>query len=157
GKRIGQEPVLAVSPSGLRVIAFRSDIALDANTPPGGYAYVATAPPGGSWTVTRLDLASFGFSTAFDAEGRPAVAYLARLDAADNVEVRISREIDGVWQEQSLGRTTYRQSANRANASRVGLAFDAQDRPWVAYADASTSSIKVVTPGGRPQRVMGLP
>src|SRR5690348_7114956 len=43
GHRVGREPVLAVSRSGLRVVAFRTELQLDPGTAPAGQLYVARA------------------------------------------------------------------------------------------------------------------
>ncbi len=157
GRRVGREPSLAISPTGLRVLAFRTDLALKAGTPPNGVLYVARSFPGHPWFIEQLDVNGFGETTAFDRHGRPAIAYLVRLDSSDAVEVRLARIVDGVWQITKLEQTTYRQSVNGANASKVGLAFDARNRPWVSFVDARSRSLRIVTPGKPSQRIGTVP
>jgi hypothetical protein len=157
GRRVGREPSLAISPTGLRLLAFRTDLPLKAGTPPNGVMYVARSFPGHPWFIEQLDVNAFGETTAFDRDGKPAIAYLVRLDTSDAVEVRLARMVNGVWQITKLEATTYRQSVNGANASRVGLAFDAKNRPWVSFVDARSRSLRIVTPGSPSRRIGTVP
>jgi hypothetical protein len=155
GRRVGYEPSLAVSPTGLRVIAFRTDIRLTDDIGPNGVLYAARSAMRGAWTIDRVDNAGFGAQAAFDREGRPAIAYLVRTGTDDGAEVRIALRHDGAWQVQTLGRTAFRRS--RANTTRVGLAFDAENKPWVAYVDARSGSLRLATPNEPTRRVGSVP
>src|SRR5262249_11865461 len=129
-------------------------------TAPGGELYVARSPNGSasSWWVQPLDSASFGEAVAFDHEGRPAVAYLARTDAVDTAQIRLARpQPGGGWAITPLESTTFRPAANGANASRLALAFDQTDRPWIAFVDAATRSLRLLTPGQPSARIATVP
>jgi len=155
GRRVGREPSLAVSPTGLRVIAFRTDIRLSDDVGPNGVLYAARSHARGAWVIDRIDDSGFAAQSAFDHAGRPAIAYLVRTGTDDGAEVRIALRRDGAWQVQTLARTAFRRS--RANTTRVGLAFDAQDRPWVAYVDARSGSLRLGTPNEPTRRVGSVP
>jgi hypothetical protein len=155
GRRVGREPSLAVSPTGLRVIAFRTDIRLTDDIGPNGVLYAARSHANGAWVIDRIDSAGFGAQSAFDHEGRPAVAYLVRTGTDDGAEVRIALRRDGAWQVQTLARTAFRRS--KANTTRVGLAFDTEDRPWAAYVDARSGSLRLATPTEPSRRVGSVP
>lgn len=160
GKRVGREPELAISPNGMRVIAFRTDMQLDSATPASGELYVARSPNGSasSWWVQPLDAAAFGEAVAFDREGRPAIAYLARADTSDVAQIRLARpQPGGSWAITPLESTTFREAANGANATRLALAFDQTDRPWIAFVDAATRSLRLLTPGQPSERIATVP
>ncbi len=87
GARVGREPMLAISRTGIRLIGFRSDVSLDPTQPPSGALYVARANRGGPWMIDPIDADGFGESVAFDRQGHPAIAYLARTGLGDQAEL----------------------------------------------------------------------
>jgi hypothetical protein len=157
GRRVGREPALAISRTGIRLIGFRSDVSLDPARPPSGVLYAARSTRGGPWVTDPIDSDGFGESVAFDRQGRPAIAYLDRTGTANQAEVRLARLSAGHWQIEHLEMTTYRQAPGGANASSVGLAFDASGRPFVAFVDAASHSVRLVTPGKPSVRIGDAP
>jgi hypothetical protein len=157
GRRVGREPVLAISRTGIRLIGFRSDVSLDPTKAPSGALYAARSNRGGAWAIDPIDANGFGESVAFDRDGRPAVAYLARTDLGDQAEVRLARLTSGHWQVEHLEMTTYREAPGGSNASSVGLAFDPSGRPFVAFIDASSHSVRLITPGKPSVRIGDAP
>jgi hypothetical protein len=157
GRRVGREPVLAISRTGIRLVAFRTDTALDPNVPPSGALYVARANRGGPWLVEGLDADGFGEAVSFDRQGHPAVAYLARTGTGSQAEVRLARLVGGAWQISHLALTTYRVAPGGSNASAVGLGFDRAGNPWVTYIDQTSHSVRVVTPGQPSMRIGDAP
>jgi hypothetical protein len=157
GRPAGREPTLAISRHGLRLVVFRTELDLDEGHTPNGALYAARSPDGERWIVERIDLNGFGATPAFDGQGRPAVAYLVRLDASNVAEVRLAHYFDGAWQVKTLARTTYRQAASEANASSVGLALDRYLALKVAYIDAASHSVRLVGEDARPQRFGTVP
>jgi hypothetical protein len=156
GRRVGREPSLAISRTGLRLLSFRSDLSLDPG-PADGVLYAARATATGPWAIARIDADGFGAQAAFDPADHPAVAYLARVGEANAADVRLARLVGGTWVTQTVESTTFLQARSRANASRVGLAFDAAGNPWVAYVDPATHSLRAVTPGHPSLRVGTVP
>jgi hypothetical protein len=157
GRRVGREPMLAISHTGIRLIGFRSDISLDPAKPPSGALYAARSNRGGPWVIDPVDSDGFGESVAFDRQGRPAIAYLARTGTANQAEVRLARLSEGHWQIEHLEMTTYRQAPGGSNASSVGLAFDSSGRPFVAFIDATSHSVRLITPGKPSVRIGDAP
>jgi hypothetical protein len=157
GRRVGREPMLAISRTGIRLIGFRSDVALDPTKPPSGALYAARSNRGGPWAIDPIDVDGFGESVAFDRSGRPAIAYLARTGEANQAEVRLAQFTGGHWQMQHLEMTTYRVAPGGSNASSVGLAFDRLGRPYVAFIDAASHSVRLVTPGKPSVRIGDAP
>jgi hypothetical protein len=157
GRRVGREPMLAISRTGIRLIGFRSDVSLDSAKPPSGTLYAARSNRGGPWAIDPIDANAFGESVAFDHAGRPAIAYLARTDLGDQAEVRLARLTDGHWQIEHLEMTTYREAPGGSNASSVGLAFDQSGRPYVAFIDPASHSIRLITPGKPSVRIGDAP
>jgi hypothetical protein len=157
GRRVGREPVLAISRTGIRLVAFRTDTALDPAVPPSGTLYVARSNRGGPWLVEPLDVNAFGSAVAFDRQGHPAVAYLSRTGQADQAEVRLARLVGGAWQIAALDLTTYRVAPGGSNASAVGLAFDRHGVPWVSFVDQASHSVRIVTPGTPGARIGDAP
>ena len=157
GRRVGREPMLAISRTGIRLIGFRSDVSLDPAKPPSGTLYAARSNRGGPWAIDPIDADGFGESVAFDLEGRPAIAYLARTDLGDQAEVRLARLTAGHWQIEHLEMTTYREAPGGSNASSVGLAFDQSGRPFVAFIDPASHSIRLITPGKPSVRIGDAP
>jgi hypothetical protein len=156
GQRVGREPSLAISRTGLRLLAFRSDLSLDRG-PADGDLYAARSTATGPWAIDRIDADGFGARAAFDRAGHAAVAYLARVGEGNQADVRVARLVGGAWTVQTVETTTFLQARSHANASRVALAFDAADRPWVAYVDPVTHSLRVVTPSHPSLRVGTVP
>ena len=157
GRRVGREPVLAISHTGIRLIGFRSDVSLDPTQMPNGALYVARANRGGPWIINPIDANGFGESVAFDRQGHPAIAYLARTGLGDQAELRLARLIGGQWQIQHLEMTTYHVAPGGSNASSVGLAFDRSGRPFVAFVDSASHSIRMITPGMPSVRIGDAP
>jgi hypothetical protein len=147
GRRVGREPVLAISHTGIRLIAFRSDLSLDPAKPPSGALYAARSNRGGPWAIDPIDTDGFGESVAFDRQGLPAIAYLVRTGVGNQAELRLARLTAGHWQVEHLEMTTYRQAPGGSNASSVGLAFDQSGRPFVAFVDPASHSVRLITPG----------
>jgi hypothetical protein len=157
GQRVGREPMLAISRTGIRLIGFRSDVSLDPASPPSGALYAARSKRGGPWAIDTVDSDGFGESVAFDRAGRPAIAYLARTGVGNQAEVRLAQLVAGHWQIQHLEMTTYRQAPGGSNASAVGLAFDHSGRPVVAYVDSASHSVRIITPGKPSVRIGDAP
>jgi hypothetical protein len=157
GRRVGREPMLAISRTGIRLIGFRSDVSLDPAKPPSGTLYAARSNRGGPWAIDPIDANGFGESVAFDRDGLPAIAYLARTDVGDQAEVRLARLTAGHWQIEHLEMTTYREAPGGSNASSVGLAFDQSGRPFVAFIDPASHSIRLITPGKPSVRIGDAP
>ena len=155
GRRVGREPSLAVSKTGLRLIAFRTDIELDEGKLANSLLYVARAFQRKPWRIERLDENGFGAQAAFDRDGRPAVAYLVRTDTSDLADVRLAQRYEGTWQVQTIARTSFRQARSKANATRLGLAFDKKNRPWVAFVDDRNGSVRLATTDGEPSLRVG--
>jgi hypothetical protein len=153
GRRVGREPVLAISHTGIRLIAFRTDSVMDPALAPSGSLYAARSNRNGPWIVEPIDANGFGEAVAFDHQGRPAIAYLARTGVGDQAQVRLARLSGGQWQIQQLEMTTYREAPGGSNASSVGLAFDNSGRPWVSFIDQASHSVRLVTPGSPSVRV----
>jgi hypothetical protein len=147
GRRVGREPQLAISHTGIRLIGFRTDAVLDPTLAPGGTLYAARSNRGGPWIVDTIDTNGFGEAVAFDHDGHPAIAYLARTGPTNQAEVRLARLSGGVWQITHLDMTTYREAPGGSNASSVGLAFDQAGKPWVSFVDSASHSVRLVTPG----------
>ena len=140
--------MLAISRTGIRLIGFRSDVSLDPDQPPSGSLYAARSNRGGPWVIEPIDADGFGESVAFDRQGHPAIAYLARTGVGDQAEVRLARLLGGQWQIEHLEMTTYREapaaptrprsvsrSTTRAAVRRVrrlGVALGAADHPGQA-------------------------
>jgi hypothetical protein len=53
--------------------------------------------------------------------------------------------------------TTYREAPGGSNASSVGLAFDQSGRPFVAFIDPASHSIRLITPGKPSVRIGDAP
>ena len=157
GRPVGREPTLAISHHGLRLAVFRTDLNLDEGQAPNGTLYAARSSNGEAWAVDRIDANGFGATPAFDGQGRPAIAYLVRLDTTNAAEVRLARYHEGTWHVQTLARTTYRQAASDANASSVGLALDRYLALKVAYVDAASHSMRLVGEDAQPQRFGTVP
>ncbi len=157
GRRVGREPMLAISRTGIRLIGFRSDVSLDPDKPPSGSLYAARSKRGGPWIVQPIDADGFGESVAFDRQGHPAIAYLARTGVGDQAEVRLARLVGGQWQIEHLEMTTYREAPGGSNASAVGLAFDGSGRPFVAFVDTASHSVRLITPGRPSVRIGDAP
>jgi hypothetical protein len=157
GRRVGREPEIAISRTGIRLVAFRTDTALDPATAPSGSLYVARSNRGGPWLVEPLDVGSFGEAVAFDHQGHPAIAYLARTGASNQAEVRLARLVGGAWQITHLEMTTYREAPGGSNASSVGLAFDSAGLPWVSFVDQASHSVRIITPGQPSVRIGDAP
>ena len=128
GRPVGREPILAISRHGLRLAVFRTELDLDDGHNGNGTLYASRSADGEHWYTERIDANGFGASASFDAQGRPAIAYLVRLDTTNAAEVRLARFYDGAWHIETLARTTYRQAQSEANASSVGLALDRTSR-----------------------------
>ncbi len=109
------------------------------------------------WFTERIDSNGFGASAGFDAQGRPAIAYLARVDTTNAAEVRMAHFYDGAWHIATLARTTFRQAPSEANASSVGLALDRYLALKVAYIDPASHSVRLVGEDARPQRFGTVP
>jgi hypothetical protein len=154
---VGREPTLAISPHGMRLVVFRTDINLDPGHLGNGVLYAARSPVGVNWITDRIDDNGFGATPAFDAQGRPAIAYLARIDASDAVDVRLAHFYDGTWHIETLARTTYREAPSEANASSVGLALDRYLALKVAYIDQGSHSVRLVGEDAHPQRFGTVP
>jgi len=141
GKRVGREPMLAISRTGIRLIAFRSDVSFDPAKPPSGSLYAARSNRGGPWAIDPIDADGFGESVAFDHQGHPAIAYLARTGVGNQAEVRLARLTAGRWQIEHLpagpgrlervgGRPRVRSRRNPVRrVRRPGLALGAADHP----------------------------
>jgi hypothetical protein len=157
GRPVGREPTLAISRHGLRLAVFRTEINLDPGAGANSTLYASRSPDGLHWFTERIDGNGFGASATFDAQGRPAIAYLVRLDTTDAVEVRIAHFYDGAWHVETLAHTTYRQAASEANASSVGLALDRYLALKVAYIDPASHSVRLVGEDARPQRFGTVP
>jgi hypothetical protein len=157
GRRVGREPQLAISRTGIRLIGFRTDAILDPALTPSGALYAARSNRNGPWIVDPIDADGFGESVAFDRQGHPAIAYLARTGVGDQAEIRLARLIGGQWQIQHLEMTTYREAPGGSNASSVGLAFDHSGQPWVSFVDPASHSVRLVTPGQPSIRVGDAP
>lgn len=157
GAPVGREPMLAISRTGIRLIAFRTEVSLDPTKPPSGTLYAARANRGGPWVVDPIDADAFGESATFDRQGHPAIAYLVRTGTDDQAQVRLARLLGGKWGVETLDTTTYRVAPGGANASSVGLAFDHVGRPWVAFVDSASHSVRLVTPGKPSTRIGDAP
>jgi hypothetical protein len=157
GRRVGREPMLAISRTGIRLIGFRSDVSLDPAVAPSGGLYAARSNRGGPWVVDTVDSNGFGESVAFDRQGHPAIAYLARTGLGNQAELRLARLAAGHWTIEHLEMTTYREAPGGSNASAVGLAFDHAGRPWVAFVDSASHSVRMVTPGKPSIRIGDAP
>jgi hypothetical protein len=157
GRRVGREPTLAISRTGIRLVGFRSDVSLDPAKPPSGTLYAARSNRGGPWAIDPIDANGFGESVAFDRDGRPGIAYLARTDLGNQAEVRLARLTAGHWQIEHLELTTYREAPGGSNASSVGLAFDQSGRPFIAFIDPGSHSIRLITPGKPSVRIGDAP
>jgi hypothetical protein len=157
GRPVGREPTLAVSPHGLRLAVFRTEIDLDANAYANSTLYASRSPDGVHWFTERIDSNGFGASAGFDAQGRPAIAYLARIDTTNAAEVRMAHFHDGAWHVETLAHTTFMQAASEANASSVGLALDRDLALEVAYIDPASHSVRLVGEDARPQRFGTVP
>jgi hypothetical protein len=157
GRPVGREPTLAVSHHGMRLVVFRTDLDLDEGKPGNGTLYAARSPDGERWVVEAIDANGFGATPAFDAQGRPAIAYLARLDTSNAAEVRLAHYYDGAWHIVNLARTTYRVAASEANASSVGLALNRLQALKVAYIDPGSHSVRLVGEDAHPQRFGTVP
>jgi hypothetical protein len=157
GRPVGREPTLAISHHGMRLVVFRTEISLDEGQVGNGTLYAARSPDGVNWIVQPIDANGFGATPAFDAQGRPAIAYLARLDTSNAAEVRMAHFYDGAWHIQTLARTTFRQAPSEANASSVGLALDRLQALKVAYIDPASHSVRLVGEDARPQRFGTVP
>jgi hypothetical protein len=157
GRPVGREPTLAISRHGLRLAVFRTEINLDPGAGANSTLYASRSPDGLHWFTERIDSNGFGASATFDAQGRPAIAYLARLDTTDAAEVRMAHFFDGAWHVETLAHTTYRQAASEANASSVGLALDRYLALKVAYIDPASHSVRLVGEDARPQRFGTVP
>jgi hypothetical protein len=157
GRPVGREPTLAISRHGLRVAVFRTDIDLDLGRSGNSTLYAARSPDGEHWYVDKIDTNGFGATPGFDAQGRPAIAYLARVDTTDAAEVRLARLYDGSWHIEVLAKTTYRQAPSEANASSVGLALDRYLALKVAYVDPGSRSVRLVGEDAQPQRFGTVP
>lgn len=157
GRPVGREPTLAVSRHGLRLAVFRTEINLDDGQVPNGILYAARSSDGVNWITERIDANGFGATPAFDGQGRPAIAYLVRLDTTNAAEVRLAHYFDGAWHIETLAHTTFRQAASDANASSVGLALDRYLALKVAYVDPGSRSVRLVGEDARPQRFGTVP
>jgi len=157
GRAVGREPTLAISRHGLRLAVFRTDINLDEGQAPNGTLYAARSSDGEHWLVERIDANGFGATPAFDGQGRPAIAYLVRLDTTNAAEVRLAHFYGGAWHIETLARTTFRQAPSDANASSVGLALDHYLALKVAYIDPASHSVRLVGEDARPQRFGTVP
>jgi hypothetical protein len=157
GRPVGREPTLAISHHGLRLAVFRTDIDLDDGQTGNGTLYAARSPDGRHWYVDKIDANGFGATPAFDGQGRPAIAYLARVDTTNAAEVRLAHLYDGSWHIETLAHTTYRQAASEANASSVGLALDRYLALKVAYIDPGSHSVRLVGEDAHPQRFGTVP
>jgi hypothetical protein len=157
GRPVGREPTLAISRHGLRLVVFRTDLDLDDGHAGNGTLYAARSSDGERWAVERIDTNGFGASASFDGQGRPAIAYLVRLDTTNAAEVRLAHFFDGRWHTETLAHTTYRQAASEANASSVGLALDRYLALKVAYIDPVSRSVRLVGEDAHPQRFGTVP
>jgi hypothetical protein len=157
GRPVGREPILAVSPHGLRLAVFRTEINLDQGASANSTLYASRSPDGLHWFTERIDSDGFGASATFDAQGRPAIAYLARVDTTNAAEVRMAHFYGGAWHVETLARTTYRQAASEANASSVGIALDRYLALKVAYINPASHSVRLVGEDARPQRFGTVP
>ncbi|HEX4344123.1 MAG TPA: hypothetical protein VGK92_05580 [Gaiellales bacterium] len=154
---VGREPTLAISKHGMRLVVFRTEINLDPDHAANSELYAMRSPNGKDWIEDRIDDNGFGASPAFDAQGRPAIAYLVRTSTTDAVDVRLAHFYDGTWHVTTLAHTTYRQAASEANASSVGLALDRYLALKVAYIDPASRSVRLVGEDGIPQRLGTVP
>jgi hypothetical protein len=157
GRPVGHEPSLAISHHGLRVVVFRTDLDLDDGDSGNGTLYAARSPDGEHWYIEKIDTNGFGATPGFDGQGRPAIAYLARVDTTQAAEVRLAHLYDGTWHIETLARTTFRQAASQANASSVGLALDRYLALKVAYIDPGSHSVRLVGEDAHPQRFGTVP
>ena len=157
GRPVGREPILAVSPHGLRLAVFRTEIDLDDNANANSALYASRSSDGVHWITERIDSNGFGASAGFDAQGRPAIAYLMRVDTTNAAEVRMAHFYDGTWHIATLAHTTFRQAPSDANASSVGLALDRYLALKVAYIDPASHSVRLVGEDARPQRFGTVP
>ncbi len=157
GRPVGREPTLAISPHGLRLAVFRTDIDLDDGHTGNGTLYASRSPDGLRWFTEKIDSNGFGATPGFDAQGRPAIAYLARVDTTDAAEVRLAHLYDGSWHIETLAHTTYRQAASEANASSVGLALDRYLALKVAYIDPGSHSVRLVGEDAHPAALRHRP
>jgi hypothetical protein len=157
GRPVGREPTLAISRHGLRLAVFRTDLDLGADEAPNGVLYAARSPDGEHWYIDKIDDNGFGATPAFDGQGRPAIAYLARIGSTDAADVRLARLYDGSWHIETLAHTTYREADSEANASSVGLALDRYLALKVAYIDPGSHSVRLVGEDARPQRFGTVP
>ena len=157
GRPVGREPTLAISRHGLRLVVFRTELDLDDGQAGNGTLYAARSSDGERWIVDRIDANGFGATPAFDGQGRPAIAYLARVDTTTAAEVRLAHYYDGAWHVETLAHTTFRQAPSEANASSVGLALDRYLALKVAYVDPGSHSVRLVGEDARPQRFGTVP
>ena len=146
GEPVGNEPQLAISRTGLRVVTFRTHLGLGVGKADHGRLFVSRSADGTTWTTDQLDENGFGASIAFDADGKPAVAYLARTGPSRRALVRIARLRDGKWATQTIASTQFRESASTANASSVGIALSRRGRFWVSYIDLATHTLRIASP-----------
>jgi hypothetical protein len=154
---VGREPTLAISKHGMRLVVFRTEIDLDADHAGNGVLYAMRSPNGRDWITDKIDDNGFGATPAFDAQGRPAIAYLDRTGTTDAVDVRLAHFYDGTWHVEVLAHTTYREAASEANASSVGLALDRYLALKVAYIDPGSHSVRLVGEDAQPQRFGTVP
>jgi hypothetical protein len=154
---VGREPRLAISKHGMRLVVFRTEINLDDGHEGNGVLYAMRSPNGKDWIDDKIDDNGFGASPAFDGQGRPAIAYLARTGTTNAVDVRLAHFYDGAWHIEILAHTTYRQAASEANASSVGLALDRYLALKVAYIDPASHSVRLVGEDAHPQRFGTVP
>src|SRR5258706_7890248 len=144
GRPVGREPTLAISRHGLRLAVFRTDIDLDDGQAGNSTLYAARSPHRQHWDIDKIDANGFGATPAPDGQGRPAIAYLSRVDTTEAPEGRLARLYDGSWHLETLAHTTFRQAASEANASSVGLALDRYLALKVAYIDPASHSVRLV-------------
>ena len=157
GRPVGREPTLAISKHGLRLAVFRTEINLDPGAGANSALYASRSPDGITWFTEKIDSNGFGASAGFDAQGRPAVAYLVRVDTTDAADVRLAHFYDGSWHVETIAHTTYRVAASEANASSVALALDRYLALKVAYIDPKSHSVRLVGEDARPQRFGTVP
>ena len=146
GEPVGNEPQLAISRTGLRVVTFRTHLGLGVGKADHGRLFISRSADGVTWTTDQIDENGFGASITFDADGKPAVAYLARTGASRRALVRIARLRAGRWVIQTIASTQFRESASSANASSVGIALSHRGRFWVSYVDLATHTLRLASP-----------
>ena len=146
GQPVGNEPQLAISRTGLRVVTFRTHLGFHLGKADHGSLYVSRSADGVTWSTDKLDDNGFGAAISFGVDGKPAVAYLQRTGASRQARVRLARLRDGKWAAQTVAMTQFRDAASDANASSVGLALSRRGRFWVAYIDLATHSLRIASP-----------